>query len=211
MADAWRARKPFFQLPAIVYSATRMNGLDVAIVVVAGLGVLWGLARGVLRMATSIVALAAGVYFASIYYPAARDFALRHLPVGPTTAAVIGYAGVFLLVFIVIQTIGSVLVRLVRTVSLGWIDRLLGGAAGGAIAITVAGFALMLLTAVLPADTALISQSQLAPHVLTYTDALLAYIPPEVKTIYQQKRRELTRYWLEHALQGASPTATSTP
>jgi membrane protein required for colicin V production len=188
-----------------------MNGLDVAIAVVAGLGILWGLSRGVLRMATSIVALAAAVYFASIYYPAVRDVALSHLPIGPTAAAVIGYALVFLLVFAVIQTIGSILIRLVHTVSLGWIDRLLGGAAGGAIAIAVAGFALMLLTAILPADAALLSQSRLAPRVLTYTDTMLAYIPPEVKKLYESKRRELTRYWLQHELQGGSPTATSTP
>ncbi len=195
----------------MVYAATRMNGLDIAILVVAGLGVLWGLRRGVLRMATSIVALVAGIYFASIYYPATRGFALSHLPIGPTAAAVIGYAVVFLLVFGVIQTTGSILIRLVHTVSLGWIDRLAGGVAGGAIAIAVAGLVLMLLTAVLPADAALISQSKLAPRVLTYADAMLAYIPPEVKTLYASKRRELTRYWLQHELEGASPTATSTP
>jgi len=188
-----------------------MNGLDIAIVVVVGLGVLWGLGRGVLRMATSIVALAAGIYFASIYYPAARDFAQSHLPIGPTAAAVIGYAVVFLLVFGVIQTTGSILIRLVHTVSLGWIDRLLGGAAGGAIAIAVAGLALMLLTAILPADAALISQSKLAPRVLSYADTMLAYIPPEVKTLYDSKRRELTRYWLQHELEGGTPAATSTP
>ncbi len=188
-----------------------MNGLDVAILVLAGLGVLWGLRRGVLRMATSIVALAAGIYFASIYYPAVRDFALSHLPIGPTAAAVIGYALVFLLVFGVIQSAGGVLIRLVHTVSLGWIDRLLGGVVGGAIALAIAGLVLMVLTAVLPADAALLSQSKLAPRVLNYADAMLAYIPPEVKALYNTKRRELTRYWLQHELEGGSPTPTSTP
>ncbi len=79
----------------------------------------------------------------------------------------IGYAVVFLLVFSVIQTIGSVLIRLVHTVNLGWIDRLLGGAAGGAIAIAVAGFALMLLTAILPVDTALLNNPNLRRACLT--------------------------------------------
>jgi predicted phosphoadenosine phosphosulfate sulfurtransferase len=63
----------------------------------------------------------------------------------------------------------------------------------------------------LPADAALLSQSQLAPRVLHYTDLLLNYIPPEVKTIYDRKRRELTRYWMQHALEPGSPTATATP
>ncbi|HKD68339.1 MAG TPA: CvpA family protein [Candidatus Binataceae bacterium] len=189
-----------------------MNGLDVAIVVAGGIGVLSGLGRGVLRMITSIVALAAAIYFASIYYPAARDITLRYVPVTPTLAAVIGYAIVFLIVLIIVQTAGSILMRLVRTASLGWVDRLLGGAVGGAIALALIGLLLMMMTAALPTDTALLKQSQLAPPVLQYTDALIAYIPPEVKTIYQRKRAELMRYWLRQSLEPhESPSASSTP
>ncbi len=188
-----------------------MNGLDIAIVVIGGLGVLSGLRRGVLRMATSIVALVGAIYFASVYYPQARDVILRYAPVTQTAAAVAGYALVFLIVFVVVQTAGGVLTRLVQTASLGWIDRLAGGAAGGAIAVAIMGLALMLLTAALPANSALLQQSQLAPPVLHYTDVLLAYIPAEVKIIYVRKRSELTRYWLRQELEGeASPTAAST-
>jgi membrane protein required for colicin V production len=188
-----------------------MNGLDVAIVVFAGLGVLSGLGRGVLRMITSVVALAGAIYFASIYYGVARDLTLKYLPVTPTVAAVIGYAIVFVIVLDIIQTTGAVLIRLVHTANLGWVDRLAGGAAGGAVALAIAGLLLMLLTAALPTDTALLKQSQLAPPVLKYTDSLIAYIPPEVKVIYEHKRSELMRYWMNRALEGAaSPTATAT-
>ncbi len=189
-----------------------MNGLDVAIVAVAGLGVLSGLGRGVLRMATSIIALAGAIYIASIYYPAARDLTLRYVPMTPALAAVVGYAIVFVIVLVVIQSAGAFLTRLVRTVNLGWADRLAGGAAGGAIAIAIMGLALMLMTAALPTDAALLKHSQLAPSVLRYTDALIAFIPPEVKTIYEHKRAELMRYWLRQSLEGqGSPTASSTP
>ncbi|HEY2104180.1 MAG TPA: CvpA family protein [Candidatus Binataceae bacterium] len=188
-----------------------MNGLDVAIVIIGGLGVLSGLRRGVLRMATSIIALAGAIYFASIYYPQARDLTLKYVPMTPTSAAVAGYVLVFLIVFVVVQTAGGVLTRLVRTASLGWVDRLAGGAAGGAIAIAIMGMALMLLTAALPTNSDLLKQSQLAPPVLRYTDLLMAYIPAEVKVLYEHKRKELMRYWLRQELEGeASPTATST-
>lgn len=188
-----------------------MNGLDIAIIVAGGLGVLSGLGRGVLRMATSIVALAGAIYFASIYYPQARDITLRYIPTTPTVAAVIGYAIVFLIVLGVIQSTGAVLMRLVRTASLGWVDRLAGGAVGGAIALALSGLALMLLTAALPTNSELLQHSQLTPPVLRYTDALIAYIPPEVKVIYERKRSELTRYWLGQGLAGeASPSPAST-
>jgi membrane protein required for colicin V production len=190
-----------------------MNGLDVAIAVMAGLGVLWGLGRGVLRMATAIIALGAGLYFASVYYPAARDLAMKHLSMGAALAAVVGYAVVFLVVAGVVETTGGVLIRLVHTVNMGWADRLAGAVAGGAIAIAVTGLLLMLLTAALPTDAALLKQSQLAPRVLAYTGALIEYIPPEIKMIYERKRHELMRYWFrqEFGEEGNSPSATVTP
>jgi membrane protein required for colicin V production len=189
-----------------------MNGLDVAIVVVAGLGILWGLGRGVLRMVTSIIALLAALYFASVYYPAARDFAMQHFSMGAALAAVIGYAVIFLVVAAIVEIIGGVLIRLVRTVNMGWADRLAGAIAGGAIAVAVTGLLLMLLTAALPGDAALLKQSQLTPRVLAYTGALLDYIPPEIKTIYERKRHELMRYWLHQQFDdGGTPAATSTP
>jgi membrane protein required for colicin V production len=187
-----------------------MNALDVAIVVVGGFGVLSGLGRGVLRMATSIVALVVGIYFASLYYPAARQLTLRYIPVTPTLAAVIGYAIVFLLVVTIVQMAGGVLMRLVRTVNLGWVDRLAGGVVGGAIALALTGLALMLLTAALPSSNTVLRHSQLAPPVLRYTDALIAFIPPEVKVVYESKRAQLMRYWLHEELR-EEPSASPTP
>ncbi len=188
-----------------------MNGLDVAILVVAGLGVLWGL--GVACCAWPLRLWRWWPPFTSPrpIIQACRDLALRYLAIKPAVAAVIGYVVVFLAVFIVVGMAGNILVRLVRTVNLGWADRLLGGVAGGAIAIAIAGMALMVLTAMLPEDAPLLKQSRLTPQVLTYTDELLNYIPPEVKTIYDRKRRELTRYWLERNLESGSPTASATP
>jgi membrane protein required for colicin V production len=188
-----------------------MNALDVAIVVAGGVGVLSGLGRGVLRMATSIVALAGAIYFASVYYPVVRQITLKYIPVTPTLAAVIGYAIVFLLVLTVIQIAGGVLMRLVRTVNLGWADRLAGGVAGGAIALALTGLALMMLTAALPTSNTLLKHSQLAPPVLRYTDALIAYIPPEVKVIYERKRAELMRYWLHETLREEEASPSPTP
>jgi membrane protein required for colicin V production len=187
-----------------------LNGLDVAIVVVGAVGIMSGLARGVLRMVTSLVALAGGLYFASIYYPATRDAALRYLPVTPTVAAVVGYAIVFLVVVAIIQSAGAILLRLVQTANLGWIDRLAGAITGGAVTIAIMGLVLMLLTATLPTNAALLKQSQLTPLVLEYTDALISYIPPEVRTIYEQKRSELMRYWLREHMEEpqAAPTAS---
>jgi membrane protein required for colicin V production len=189
-----------------------MNGLDLAIVVGTGLGFVSGLGRGLLRMVSSIIALAGAIYFASVYYAGARDLTLKYVPVTPTAAAVIGYAAIFLIVLGIIQAGGAVLMRLIQTASLGWVDRLLGGAAGAAITVAIIGLVLMLLTAALPVGNGLLQHSELTPPVLDYTHALIAFIPPEVRTIYEHKRSELMRYWVRRGLEGqAAPTATATP
>ncbi len=189
-----------------------MNGLDVAIIVAVGLGGLSGMGRGILRMATALIALAAGIYLAFLYYPVMRDIAGKFIPMSPALGAMAGYAIVFLVVVVVVQSAGGLLMRLVRTVNLGWIDRLAGGFAGGAITLAIVGLVLMMLTAALPTNSTLVKDSRLAPPVLHYTDALLAYIPPEVKLAYEQKRNELVRNWAGEALRGKiGPSAEPTP
>ncbi len=188
-----------------------MNGLDVAIIAAGCLGVFSGLSRGVLRMGTSLAGLAGAIYLAFIYYPVVRNVVEKYIPMTPALAAVIGYGVVFLLVMMVVESAGGVLMRLVRTANLGWIDRLAGGAAGGAITLAIVGLILMMATAALPPNSAVLENSRLAPPVLHYTDALLAYIPPEIKTLYERKRNDLMRNWAAQALQGRSgPGATAT-
>jgi membrane protein required for colicin V production len=188
-----------------------MNGLDVAIIAAGCIGMFSGLNRGVLRMATSLVGLAGAIYLAFIYYPVVRDLARKYIPMTPTVAAVVGYAIVFLIVMVVVQSAGGVLLRLVHTVNLGWIDRIAGGLAGGAITLAIVGLILTMATAALPTNSAVLKNSRLSPPLLHYTDALLAYIPPEIKDAYEHKRNDLMRNWAGEAMQGRiGPGATAT-
>ncbi len=184
-----------------------MNQLDYAIVAIAALGAIYGLARGALRMATSTAALIAGIYIASIYYSRVAGFAEQELALKPTTAAAIGYVVVFVAVFAAIAVAGGTFARLLHIARLGWIDRLCGAALGVAAAGAVAGLMLMTLTAILPAGAPLLGRSELAPRVLRYTESLIAYIPAEFKETYQSKRAELARLWFE----SGAPTPTESP
>ena len=183
-----------------------MNPLDLVILAVVALGAIFGLLRGALRMATSIVALAAGVYVASIYYPRVAEFAQQRFGLGPAAAAAVGYVMVFAAVFAVIAAIGEVFGRLVHIVRLGWIDRLSGAAVGVAVSGAMVGLSLMILTATLPVDAAILRQSKLAPVMLRYAETLIAYVPEELKDAYRVKRDELWRLWLERA-----PSASPSP
>jgi membrane protein required for colicin V production len=191
-----------------------MNGLDFAIIAIVGLSALSGLTRGALRMATSILALVLGIYAASTYYGRAAALAHKYLSTSPTTSAVIGYVAVFLIVYIAIEYAGATVVRLAQIIHLSWIDRLAGGILGAAIGVILAGLLVVGMTAMLPPNPALLRDSRLAPQVLGYNQVLMAYVPPEVKQSYEQKRAELYRQWVLKA-QGSDksegPEASPSP
>jgi len=189
----------------------RVNGLDYLIIALASLGAIYGLSRGALRMVTSVVSLLAGLYVASLYYSWASAVAQGRLGVSPTAAAALGYAAVFAAVFVAAEFAGRLAARALRTVHLGWLDRLGGSALGAAIAGAIAGLCAMVMAAALPVDTALLRQSQLAPYGLRYTEVLISYVPAEVKDAYYRKRDELFRYWVQRAATAATGAASPSP
>ncbi len=173
-----------------------MNGLDIAILAIVGIGAFGGLARGVLRMATSVLSLVIGIYAASVYYGRAAAVAQKYLSTSPTVSALIGYVAVFAVVFFAIEYAGATVVRLARIIHLSWIDRLAGGVLGASIGALIAGFIVLGLTAVLPPNPALLRDSRLAPQVLGYNQVLMAYVPPQVKNAFEEKRAELYHQWI---------------
>lgn len=173
-----------------------MNGLDIAILAIVGIGAFGGLTRGMLRMATSVLSLVIGIYAASVYYGRAATIAHKYLSTSSTVSALIGYVAVFAVAFFAIEYAGTTVVRLAQVIHLSWIDRLAGGVLGVSIGALIAGFVVLGLTAVLPPNPALLRDSRLAPQVLGYNQVLMAYVPPQVKKAYEEKRSELYRQWV---------------
>jgi uncharacterized membrane protein required for colicin V production len=147
-------------------------------------------------MATSILSLVVGIYAASVYYGRASALAHNYLATNPTVSALIGYAAVFLIVFVAIEYAGATVVRLAQIIHLSWIDRLAGAVLGASIGAIIAGFVVLGMTAVLPPNPALLRDSRLAPQVLGYSQVLMAYVPPQVKKSFEEKRAELYRQWV---------------
>jgi uncharacterized membrane protein required for colicin V production len=192
-----------------------LNGLDYAAIVLFSVGAIYGLQRGALRMVTSVVSLAAAIYFASLYYTRAGAFAESQFGSSHTVGAVIGYIAVFALIFTAVEIIGSSAIRLMQIVHLSPLDRLAGALLGAGVAAVFAGLAVMLLAAVLPPDAAILRNSQLVPMLLAYNEMLVGYIPGDAKLAYERNRDDLMKYWVQNAAKGAnsspSPAASSSP
>jgi membrane protein required for colicin V production len=191
-----------------------MNAFDFVVLAAVAFGALHGLRNGLLTMVTSFVALIAALYLASVHYVETAAIVAHQFGTNPTLATVLGYVAVFLVVFIAVQFVGGMIVGVLKMASLGWIDRLAGGFLGGAIAAAVAGLAVMLLTTVLPANAALLRNSEAAPMLLAYDAMLVRYIPEEAKEAYQRNRDILVRAWIAEASKrssGSAPADTSSP
>ncbi|HXZ88927.1 MAG TPA: CvpA family protein [Candidatus Binataceae bacterium] len=177
----------------------QLNALDLGILLILGLGLIYGLSRGALRMATPIVSFACGIYAGSLWYGRAGALVQRNFETSPATGQVAGYAIVFLLAFVVVGYAAGRIIELAHIINLNWIDRVAGGAFGIAIAASFAGLDVLLLTALLPATSPLLLDSQLAPRALAYNETLIGFIPPEVKQLYFEKRGQLYHLWAEKA------------
>ena len=82
-----------------------------------------------------------------------------------------------------------------QLVHLNLLDRLAGAVFGAVLGVIFAGLNIILLTTVLPANYPLLQNSELTPEILAYDKALLAYIPPQMKQVFEDKRNQLARYW----------------
>ncbi|MGH7986500.1 MAG: CvpA family protein [Candidatus Binataceae bacterium] len=174
-----------------------MNAFDYALAALIGLGALYGLARGALRMLTSILALVIAIYLASSYYLDLGAWLQRSFTLGADAAAVLGYVLVFVAALIAVEFIGQRVINLSRMIHLGWLDSLGGVVLGAAIGAVVAGLAVVMLTAALPVRTGMLRRSQLTPRLVAYNHALLDFIPPRLEQVYESKRGELLDYWTE--------------
>ena len=182
-----------------------LNGLDYAGIALFAIGGFYGLQRGALRMVTSVVSLAAAVYFASLYYARAAALAQTQLGCSHAVGAVVGYVAIFALIFTAVEIVGSFAIRLIRIVHLSPLDRLAGGLLGAGIAAVFAGLAVMMMAAVLPPDAAILRNSQLVPMLIAYNEMLVGYIPADARLAYERNRDELMKYWVQNAIKGANP------
>jgi membrane protein required for colicin V production len=188
-----------------------MNGLDYLILVIIALGAIHGSSRGILRIASSLIALVAAVYLASLYYHQAGAYLTRAFSVRPGTGAALGYVAIFLAVMVVVAWGGDKLAQLIRAVHMSWVDRLGGAVVGAALGALVAGLVVVVLTVMLRVDAPLVRQSKLAPSLREFSQYLAGFVPDEVRDAYNHRESQLITYWNEHkttAPSGSSPATT---
>jgi membrane protein required for colicin V production len=171
-----------------------MNALDIGICIIAGFCLVRGLFRGIIKEVTSIGGVLVGFYGAYTYYPLIGKW-LSQLIVNKSYLNIISFFIVFTVIFFAIGFLGVVIKHIFRAASLGWADRILGGAFAMVKAILIVSVLLLALTAFLPQNAPVMRHSRIAPHVSTTSEKMVAAVPVEMREMFRDNIKALKESW----------------
>ncbi len=127
-----------------------MNTLDIILLVVAVLGIIYGLKVGLVKQLTLGAGIVVGLLQATIFYQQA-GLRIEELTGWHTMVCqALGFLAILMIVSLVINLAGLLLRLLLKIVFLGWIDRILGAFFSLFVAIAVLAFGVKISSGFLP-------------------------------------------------------------
>jgi len=173
-----------------------VNGLDWFLIGIAIVCLARGMFRGAVSQIFGIAGVIGGFLLAAHSYESVAAQLARVFP-GLPGAAAVSFIVIFLLTWFCIGVAGYWIGKLLRRTSLGFLDRLLGGAVGMVKAFVLAVLVVALLTLLLSPKSPLLAQSYLTPFIQQGAQLLLKATPENLQKLFEKKQRALKHDWLE--------------
>ncbi|PYV08142.1 MAG: hypothetical protein DMG07_26660 [Acidobacteria bacterium] len=169
---------------------TFLDGLFAIIVLTS---TAFALRKGIAREIVSLLALVGGFLVAAFYYGrvsawfanVARTEAVAHL---------FGFLILFFGTLLLGAIVSFLVNRMLKTVSLEWIDRLLGGIYGFLRGWAVASILVLALVA-FPVWRDSVGRSHLAPYLLAGARAAVMIVPRELKDRFRHEYKKVVEVW----------------
>ena len=172
-----------------------MNWLDIVLLLIFGLSIASGFAKGFAKLLVGLAATIFGFLCGLWFYGAAGSFLLPYV----SHKGVANFLG-FLLIFVGISVLGAIVGKLLsvmlKWVGLSWFDRLLGGVFGlvrGLVYATALVLALMAFSPKPP--PASVVQSHVAPYVIGAANMCSYMAPNEVREGVRQSYEKIREVW----------------
>ncbi len=108
-----------------------MNSLDLLLLIPITLGFIFGLFKGLIKELTSLVAILLGIYGAKLFAPLVSKVLINKFDFSPTIAHPIAYVILFIGIGIGLLLLANVLDKIFGSLSLGGLNKILGGIFGG--------------------------------------------------------------------------------
>lgn len=177
-----------------------MNILDWILICTAALCVIRGLMRGAVSQIFGILGIFAGFLVASYQYIAVSLFLAGRFPSLAPFSRPLSFVLLFLLTWFCLGVVGLWIVKLLRVVGLGFIDRLWGAMIGFGKAFLFAMILISILTLFsFGGNPSLITTSRLALPILKASNLLFELAPANVQTQLAGRQRTLQKIISERA------------
>jgi membrane protein required for colicin V production len=108
-----------------------MNSLDLFLLIPITLGFIFGLFKGLIKELISLVAIVLGIYGAKLFAPFVSDILINKFSFSPTTAHPTAYIILFIAIGIGLLLAANAIDKIFSSLSLGGLNKLLGGIFGG--------------------------------------------------------------------------------
>ncbi len=157
-----------------------MNWLDIVILIVLAVSVIGGIKNGLIKSLFGLLGLIVGVVLAGRFYIALADY-LTFIS-DANIARIAAFIIIFIAVGLIAALLGVIFTRIVSVITLGWINRLLGGVFGlfmGAVSVAALLVVLVKFTGI--GD--FVSNSALATFLINKLPLVLAMLPKEFDII----------------------------
>jgi membrane protein required for colicin V production len=171
-----------------------MNLLDVILIVVIAFSSVYGLFKGLVKEVISILALIIGLIGASRFYEGASSL-LKDLGLGEQAARILSFIILFIVIFVALILIGKLIHKFVHAIFLGWLNRLGGIGFGFIRGIIVSGIIIMILTIILSEKAPILSESKLAPHIMSISKVLVSLVPDDLQKRFMEREEKLREFW----------------
>lgn len=107
-----------------------MNSLDLLILIPIAAGFIFGIFKGLIKELTSLAAIILGIYGAKMMAPAVSDILIKSFEFSAKTAKPLAYLILFITIAIMLLILANVVDKIFSSLSLGGLNKLMGGIFG---------------------------------------------------------------------------------
>lgn len=174
-----------------------LNPFDITIVVIIAFCLIRGAFRGIIKEASSIIGVIAGLYAGIIYYPHVSSLLARldGLFQNPAYINITASLIIFCAVFAGISAIGILLKYLLKVVFLSWVDKICGACFGFVKGYMIVAGILFIFTAFLDKGSPLLKESVLSPYVSTASETVSRFASKDLRHEFSSKFDVAKKAW----------------
>jgi membrane protein required for colicin V production len=154
------------------------------------------LMKGLAREIISLVALIGGFILAVIYYPAVGS-RLAEFSRSDSVASFLGFLIIFIGCLLLGAIVAFVVNRFLKTASLQWVDRVLGGIFGLLRGWAISSIMVVALVA-FPVRENLMARSFLAPYLLAGARTAVFLVPQHLKDRFNEQYKKVLQGWTQN-------------